>query len=56
LPAVELALAIRALLNEETIALRAVTERWRAATERQKQEMPHRPTAGAQRKDNPGLS
>ncbi len=53
LPAGDLAAAIRALLNEETVALRALTDRWRAATERQKQEKPQRPTGNAQRKDGP---
>jgi hypothetical protein len=53
LPAGDLAVAIRALLNEETVALRAVTERWRAATERQKQEKPQRPMGNIQRKDDP---
>ena len=49
----DLAVAIRALLNEETVALRAVTERWKAATERQEQEKPQRPTGNVQRKDDP---
>jgi hypothetical protein len=53
LPASDLAVAIRAILDEETIALRAVTERWRAATERQKWEMPQRPTGTVQRKGDP---
>lgn len=52
LPAGELAVAIRALLNEETVALSALTDRWRAATERQQQEKPQRPTGNAQRKDD----
>jgi len=49
----DLAVAIRALLNEETVALRAVTERWKAATERQRQEKPQSPTGIVQRKDDP---
>jgi hypothetical protein len=50
----DLAVAIRALLDEETVALRAVADRWRAATERQKQGTPQRPTGKLQqRKDNP---
>jgi hypothetical protein len=53
LPAGDLAIAIRALLNEETVALRAVTERWRAATQRQQQEKPQRPKGTVQRKDDP---
>ena len=53
LPAGDLAVAIRAILDEETIALLAVTETWRAATERQKRE---KPTGIVQRKDDPKLS
>jgi hypothetical protein len=53
LPMGDVAVAIKAILNEETIALRAVTERWRAAAERQKQEKPQRPTGNVQRKDDP---
>ncbi len=53
LPAGDITVAIRALLNEETVALRAMTDRWRAATERQKQEKPQRPTGNIQRKDDP---
>ena len=44
-PGSDLAAAIRALLNEETIALRAVTERWQAAAQKQRNEKPQRPTA-----------
>ena len=53
LPASDIATAIRAILDEETVALRAVAERWRGATERQKQEKPHRPTGIVQRKGDP---
>lgn len=52
-PGSDLAAAIRALLNEETIALRAVAERWQAATQKQRDEKPHRPTETFQRKDDP---
>lgn len=52
-PGSDLAAAIRALLNEETIALRAVAERWQAATQKQRDERPHRPTGTFQRKDDP---
>ncbi len=52
LPAGDIAAAIRALLNEETVALRALTDRWRAATERQQQEKPQRPAGNARRKDD----
>jgi hypothetical protein len=43
---------VQALLNEQTVALRSLAERWRAATERQKQEKPQRPTGLVQRKDD----
>jgi hypothetical protein len=49
----DIAVAIRALLNEETAALRAVTERWQAATRRQQQEKPQRATGIVHRKDDP---
>ena len=51
LPASDLAVAIRALLNEETVALRAVTDRWRTATERNKQEKPERPKGAMPKND-----
>ena len=50
LPAGDLAVAIRALLNEETVALRALADRWRAATQRQQQE---KSRGSVQRKDDP---
>ncbi len=53
LPAGDVASAVKALLNEETVALRALAERWRAATQRQQQEKPQRPMGNAQRKDDP---
>jgi hypothetical protein len=52
----DIAIAIRALLNEETVALRAVTERWQAATRRQRQEKPQRPMRKVGRKDDPKTS
>jgi hypothetical protein len=56
LPAADIAASVKALLNEEMIALRALAERWRAATERQRTEKPQRPTGIVQRKDDPKLS
>lgn len=53
LPAGDIAAAIRALLNEEIVALRALAERWRAATERQRAERPQRPGGNVQRKEDP---
>jgi hypothetical protein len=43
LPASAVAAAVKVLLNEEIVALRALAERWRAATERQRTEKPRRP-------------
>jgi hypothetical protein len=53
LPAGDIAAAVKALLNEEMVALRALAERWRVATERQRQEKPQRPAGPVQRKDDP---
>ena len=52
LPAGDMAAAVKALLNEEAIALRNLAERWRAATERQRLEKPQRPMGPVQRKDD----
>jgi hypothetical protein len=43
---------VQAILNEQTVALRALAERWRAAAERQKQEKPQRPAGNVQRRDD----
>jgi hypothetical protein len=43
---------VQALLNEQAIALRALTDRQHAATQRQRDERPERPSQGAQRKSN----
>jgi len=42
---------VQALLNEQAVALRALTERWHAASEKQRNERPERPTGNVQRKD-----
>jgi hypothetical protein len=50
LPASEVAAAVQAILNEQTVALRALAER-QAAAQRQRGEKPERPAGAAQRKD-----
>jgi hypothetical protein len=50
LPASEVFAAVQAILNEQTVALRALAER-QAATQRQRGEKPERPAGAAQRKD-----
>jgi hypothetical protein len=40
LPAGDVAAAVKAILNDETVALRSLADRWRAATQRQQQETP----------------
>jgi hypothetical protein len=49
----DVAAVIKAILNEETIAMRALSDRWRAATMRQRAERPKRVTGAAQRKGVP---
>jgi hypothetical protein len=43
---------VQALLNEQTIALRALTDRQHAASQKQRDEKPERSTGNAQRKDD----
>jgi hypothetical protein len=50
LPASEVAAAVQAIVNEQTVALRALAER-QAAAQRQRPEKPERPTQNLQRKD-----
>jgi hypothetical protein len=50
LPASEVFAAVQAIMNEQTVALRALAER-QAAAQRQRAEKPQRPTANMQRKD-----
>lgn len=48
---------IQALLNEQAVALRALTDRWHAASQKQQAEKPERPTRNVQRgDDDPKLS
>jgi hypothetical protein len=56
LPANQVSAAVQAIMNEQTVALRALAER-QAAAQKQRAETPQRPTGNAQRKDdNPKLS
>ena len=53
LPANEVFTAVQAIMNEQTVALRALAER-QAAAQRQHAQKPQRPTGNVQRKnDNP---
>jgi hypothetical protein len=48
---------VQALMNEQAVASRALTDRWHAASQKQRDEKPERPTGNAQRKDDdPKLS
>jgi hypothetical protein len=51
LPANEVFAAVQVIMNEQTVALRALTER-QAAAQKQRAEPPQRPTGNAQRKDD----
>jgi hypothetical protein len=50
LPASEVFAAVQAIMNEQTVALRALAER-QAAAQRQRAEKPERPTGNVQKKD-----
>jgi hypothetical protein len=43
---------ILAILNEQTVALRALTDRWHSTAEKQRSEKLERPTGAVQRKDD----
>jgi|HubBroStandDraft_6_1064221.scaffolds.fasta_scaffold211841_2 hypothetical protein len=43
-------LIILAILSEQTVALRALTDRWHAATQKQRDERSERPTRNLQRR------
>jgi hypothetical protein len=43
---------VQALLGEQAVALRGLTDRWHAATKKQRDEKPQRPTGNVQRKDD----
>jgi hypothetical protein len=51
LPANEVFAAVQAIVNEQTVALRALAER-QAAAQKQRAEKPQRPTGNVQRKDD----
>ena len=42
---------VQALMNEQAVALRGLTDRWNAAEQKQRDEKPERPTQNTQRKD-----
>jgi hypothetical protein len=46
------AAVIQALLNEQAVASRALTDRWHAASQKQRDEKPERPVQNTQRKDD----
>jgi len=50
-PSVVAAIA-QALMNEQSVALRALTDRWHAASQKQRDEKLERPTQNVQRKDD----
>jgi hypothetical protein len=43
---------VQALLNEQAVALRALTDRWHAASQKQRDEKPERPTGNMRQKDD----
>jgi hypothetical protein len=51
LPSVAAAI-VQALMNEQAVALRALTERRHAASQKQRDEKPERPTGNARRRDD----
>jgi hypothetical protein len=53
LSAGDVAAVVQALMNEQTVAVRSLMERWQAATQRQREEKAQRPTGNMQRKDDP---
>jgi hypothetical protein len=51
LAAGDVAAVVQALMNEQTVAVRSLMERWQAATKKQQGEKPQRPVGNVQRKD-----
>jgi hypothetical protein len=49
----DVAAVVQALVNEQVVAVRALMERWQAATRRQREETPQRPTGSMRCKDDP---
>ena len=52
LPKNVVAAIVQSIMNEQTSAMRALTERWQAASEKQRAEKPERPTGPIQRKND----
>ena len=48
----EVAAIVQTIMNEQTVAMRALTERWQAASEKQRVEKPERPKGPPQQKDD----
>lgn len=51
LPASAVAAIVQAIMNEQTAAMRALTERWQAASEKQRTEKAERPKGPAPKND-----
>jgi len=43
---------VQALLGEQAVALRGLTDRWHAASQKQRDEKPDRPAGNVQRRDD----
>ncbi len=56
MPSSAVAAIVQAIINEQTAAMRALTERWQAASEKQRADKPERPKGPASKNDgNPKL-
>ena len=51
LPKNAVAAIVQAIMNEQTVAMRALTERWQAASEKQRTEKAERPKGPAPKND-----
>ncbi len=51
LPKNAIAAIVQSIMNEQTAAMRALTERWQAASEKQRTEKAERPKGPPQQKD-----
>ncbi|HXM36414.1 MAG TPA: hypothetical protein VN920_14570, partial [Pyrinomonadaceae bacterium] len=52
LPKGAVAAIVQSIMNEQTAAIRSLTERWQAASEKQRAEKPERPKGPTPRKDD----
>ena len=52
LPKNAVAAIVQSIMNEQTAAMRALTERWQAASEKQRTEKAERPKGSVQRNGN----